>query len=202
MPTLRLGPLAAALAIASPCASAHGQEPRVRTHAVELTLAAGAFVPTATSGLAGGTTLTRRGAWLGSTHLTLNAPSGWLAGEVEVGLTPERIRQSAGVLAGSRHTNIWYGTAKVLVGRNPRHSGITYMVGGGLSYLYRRKSVLDPNVSKGVFGGAAVAHVRIPIDGQVGARFEAEDLIYSADYGLGKKIRNDFAITLGLSIAY
>ena len=202
MRTLRLGPLAAALALVIPCVGAHAQEQRVRTHAVELTLSAGAFVPTGTEGLAGGTSLTRRGAWVGSTHLSLNAPNGWMSGEFEIGLTPERIRQTAGPLAGSRHTNLWYGTAKVLVGRNPRHAGITYMVGGGLAYIYRKKSVLDPTVSKGVFGGAAVAHVRIPIDGQVGARFEAEDLIYSADYGLGKKVRNDFAITLGLSIAY
>lgn len=201
MRSMRLAPFAAVLALAIPCAGAHAQE-RVRTHAVELTLSAGAFVPTGTAGLVGGTTLTRRGAWLGSAHLTLNAPNRWLAGEFEVGLTPERIRQTAGPFAGSRHTNLWYGTAKVLVGRNPRHSGITYMVGGGLSYIYRKKSVLDPNVSKGVFGGAAVANIRIPIDGQVGARLEAEDLIYRADYGLGKKVRNDFAITLGLSIAY
>ena len=201
MRTLHLGPFAAVLALAIPCAVVHSQE-RVRTHAVELTLSGGAFVPTGTAGLAGGTALTRRGAWLGSTHLTLNAPNGWVAGEFEVGLSPERIRQAAGPLAGSRHTNLWYGTAKFLMGRNPRHAGITYMIGGGPAYIYRRKSVLDPNVSKGVFGGAAVANVRIPIDGQVGARFEAEDLIYSADYGLGKKVRNDFAISIGLSIAY
>jgi hypothetical protein len=201
MRTLRLGPFAAAFALAIPCAGAHAQE-RVRTHAVELTLSAGAFVPTGTTGLAGGTSLTRRGAWLGSTHLTFNAPNGRLSGEFEIGLTPERIRQTSGAFAGSRHSNLWYGTAKVLVGRNPRRSGITYMVGGGLSYIYRRKSVLDPNVSKGVLGGAAAAHIRIPIDGQVGARLEAEDLIYSADFGLGKKVRNDFAITIGLSIAY
>jgi hypothetical protein len=44
--------------------------------------------------------------------------------------------------------------------------------------------------------------IRIPIDGQVGLRLDGDDLIYSADYGTGKKIRNDFVLTAGLGISW
>ena len=36
----------------------------------------------------------------------------------------------------------------------------------------------------------------------VGIRVDVQDLIYNADFGLGKKIRNDFVPTLGLGITW
>jgi hypothetical protein len=44
--------------------------------------------------------------------------------------------------------------------------------------------------------------LRFPIDGQVGLRLDAQDLIYSADYGQGSKMRNDVVMSAGLSIAW
>ena len=44
--------------------------------------------------------------------------------------------------------------------------------------------------------------IRIPLDGQVGLRLDGDDLIYSADYGTGSKMRNDFVLTAGLGISW
>jgi hypothetical protein len=76
------------------------------------------------------------------------------------------------------------------------------MVGGGLGVMHRQKSVINPAVSTTDVGGVTSLMLRLPIDGQVALRLDAEDLIYSADFGLGKKVRNDFILTAGLSIAW
>ena len=44
--------------------------------------------------------------------------------------------------------------------------------------------------------------IRIPIDDQVGLRLDAQDLISSADFGTGKKVRNDLLLTAGLGISW
>jgi hypothetical protein len=175
---------------------------QVRTHAIELTLSAGAFVPTGNEGPNGSSDLGRGKAALGAAHLGFNAPKGRITAEIEAGYAAERIRETNGGSAYNQRTNLFYGAARLLVGRNPRLPGVSYLIGAGPSFILRRKSVLDPETSQSNLGGSAIASFRIPIDGQVGARFDAQDLIYRADFGLGQKLRNDFAITIGLSIAY
>lgn len=170
-----------------------------RTHALELTMSAGYFQPTATSGQIGALALTRRPAWAATTLLSFNAPSGFLTVEGSAGYAAERISQGG---FGSRGTHLMFGAARLMVGRNPRKSGVSYMIGGGLSVIRRKKSVLDSNVGKTDLGGSASAMLRFPIDGQVGLRLDAQDLIYSADYGKGKKMRNDLVLSGGLSIAW
>lgn len=174
-----------------------------RIHAIELTFAGGYFQPTGTGGQVGTVALTRRPAWVGSSHLDFYAPGGRLGFEVSAGYAPERIRQSiSGGSAGSRRTNMMFGTAKVVFGRSPRLSGISYMLGGGLGVLHRKKSVLDAAQSTTNLGGVASLMLRFPIDGQVGLRLDAQDIIYSADYGLGSKMRNDLFLTAGLGISW
>jgi hypothetical protein len=121
---------------------------------------------------------------------------------VSIGYAAERIRQTGTTSSGVRGTNLSYGTAKLLIGRNPRKPGVSYMVGGGLSAVHRKKSVLDSAVGSTHFGAVASLMLRFPIDGQVGLRLDAEDLIYSADFGLGKKMRNDVVLTAGLGISW
>lgn len=170
-----------------------------RTHAVELTLSAAYFQPTGTSGQLGTLALTRRPAWAATTILSFNAPNGFITGELSTGYAAERIRQGT---AGSRGTHMFFGAARVMIGRNPRKPGISYLVGGGLSVLRRKKSVLDSSIGKTDLGGSFSAMVRFPIDGQVGLRIDAQDLIYNANYGQGSKIRNDLVMSAGLSIAW
>jgi hypothetical protein len=170
-----------------------------RTHAIELTMSAGYFQPYARSGQIGTLALTRKPAWAATTLLSFNAPSGMLSFEASTGYAAERISQGG---MGSRGTHLMFGAARLMVGRNPRKSGISYMIGGGLSVIRRKKSVLDSSVGQTNLGGSASAMVRFPIDGQVGLRLDAQDLIYSADYGQGKKMRNDVVMSAGLSIAW
>lgn len=174
-----------------------------RIHAIELTFAGGYFHPTGTAGQIGTMALTRRPSWVGSSHLDFYAPGGRLGFEVSAGYAPERIRQSIGAgSAGSRRTNMMFGTAKVVFGRSPRLSGISYMLGGGVGALRRKKSVLDAAQSTTNLGGVASLMLRFPIDGQVGLRLDAQDIIYRADYGLGNKMRNDLFLTAGLGISW
>ncbi|HSB55125.1 MAG TPA: hypothetical protein VLD58_12245 [Gemmatimonadales bacterium] len=186
-------------------ASLQAQDAAPRTHAVELTLAAGFFQPTGTSGTTGGSTpilLTRRPAPAGSLHLSFNPPSGVFAVDFSGGYAPEGLRQQAAGAAGKSHTNLSFASAKLMIGRSPRKPGVSYLIGAGFGIEHRKKSVLDPAVSATNAGPAVSAMIRIPIDGQVGLRLDAEDLIYQADWGYGKKTRNDFILSAGLSIAW
>ena len=175
-----------------------------RIHAVEWTFSAGYFQPTATSGQIGTLSLTRRPAWVGSSHVNYYLPGGRFGVEASAGYAPERVRQSGsgGGSAGSRRTNMLFGTAKVVMGRSPRLPGISYMVGGGLGIMHRQKSVLNSAESQTNVGGVASFMLRIPLDGQVGLRFDVQDIIYKADYGLGDKVRNDLFITAGLGVSW
>lgn len=196
----RLSVASAALVIASFAPAGRlAAQAAPRVHAVEFTMSAGYFQPTGTSGQVGTLALTRRPAWAATTLLSFNAPGGILTGELSTGYAAERIRQGT---AGSRGTNMFFGAARMMIGRNPRKPGISYMVGGGLSVIHRKKSVLDSAVGSTSMGGTVSAMLRFPIDGQVGLRLDAQDLIYSADYGQGSKMRNDVVMSAGLSIAW
>ena len=177
------------------------EQPRI--HAVELTFHGGYFQPTGTSGATGGASLTRRAAWVGGVRFNAYAPGGRWGVEVAGSYSPERILQSgtSGTL-GTRRTNALIGTAKAMLGRSPRKLGVSYMVGGGLGAFHRKKSVLDSNAKSTDITGVLSAMLRIPLDGQVGLRLDADDLIYSADYGTGSKMRNDFVLTAGLGISW
>jgi len=193
--------LAVATATASTLSAQNQSMPRI--HAIELTFAGGYFQPTGTSGQIGTVELTRRPSWVGSSHLDFYAPGGRLGFEVSAGYAPERIRQTTGGFAsGSRRTNMMFGTAKAVFGRSPRLSGISYMVGGGVGVLHRKKSVMDAAESTTNLGGVASLMLRFPIDGQVGLRLDAQNIFYSADYGLGSKMRNDLFLTAGLGISW
>lgn len=196
-----LGAVAATLTLT---ATAAAQE-RVRTHVIELTMGAGMWSPMGgKAGQLGTVDLTRRPGWLANSHLSFNAaPSGMFSVDFSAGYGAERIRQSTGgVVAGTRRTNVFYGTGKLMLGRSPRKPGVSYMVGGGFGMVHRKKSVLDAAKKTTDVGGSLGAMVRIPVDGQSGVRFDAEGLFYSADYGLGKKMRSDLVATVGLSIAW
>lgn len=190
------------VAAASPLAAQRAaQQPRI--HAVELTFHGGYFQPTGTSGASGSIALTRRPAWVGGVRFNAYAPGGRWGMEVAGSYSPERVLQSSGGTAmGSRRTNALIGTAKALFGRSPRLSGVSYMVGGGMGAFHRKKSVLDSNAKSTNITGVLSAMIRIPLDGQVGLRLDADDLIYSADYGTGSKMRNDFVLTAGLGISW
>jgi hypothetical protein len=95
-----------------------------------------------------------------------------------------------------------FGTAKAMFGRSPRLPGVSYMVGGGVGLMHRKKSVLNSAESATNLGGVASLMLRFPIDGQVGLRLDAQDIIYNADYGLGSKLRNDLFLTAGLGISW
>lgn len=194
--------LLAMAAVASPLAAQRmAEQPRI--HAVELTFHGGYFQPTGTGGASGSVTLTRRPAWVGGARFNAYAPGGRWGVEVAASYSPERVLQSgsSGNL-GSRRTNAVIGTAKAMIGRSPRKPGISYMLGGGLGAFHRKKSVLNSSAKSTDITGVLSLMLRIPIDGQVGLRLDADDLIYSADYGTGSKMRNDFVLTAGLGISW
>jgi hypothetical protein len=199
-----LAPCALVLAgLASPLA-AQGSQEQPRIHAVEWTFSGGYFHPTGTAGQTGTIGLTRRPAWVGASMVNLYAPGGKWGVQASAGYSPERIRQNTagGSSAGSRGTNLLYANAQLLIGRSPRLSGISYMVGGGVGVMHRKKSVLDSGVGSTNGTGVASLMVRIPLDGQVGLRLDGQDMVYKADYGLGSKLRNDFILTAGLGVSW
>lgn len=203
LPIAALSALIGVAAGVSPVA-AQRMKDQPRIHAVELTFHGGYFQPTGTGGQIGSNlTLTRRPAWVGGARFNAYAPGGMWGVEIAGSYSPERILQSSGGTGlGSRRTNALIGTAKGMIGRSPRKSGVSYMVGGGVGALHRKKSVLSSDVNSTDLTGVVSLMLRIPLDGQVGLRLDADDLIYSADYGTGKKMRNDFVLTAGLGISW
>jgi hypothetical protein len=195
-------PMLLVAGVAAPVAAQRTiEQPRI--HAVELTFHGGYFQPTGTGGASGSTILTRRPAWVGGVRFNAYAPGGFWGVEVAGSYSPERVLQSStGGNLGSRRTNALIGTAKAMVGRSPRKSGISYMVGGGVGAFHRKKSVLNSSAKSTDITGVLSLMLRFPIDGQVGLRLDADDLIYSADYGTGSKMRNDFVLTAGLGISW
>ncbi len=185
------------LVVTAPLAA---QMPAPRVHAVELTFTGGFFKPTGTAGQAGTLALTRRPSWEAGVHFAGYSKNGRFGAEVSTGFAPERVRQGTG--QGSRRTNMKFGTARVLVGKSIRRPGVAYMVGGGLSLIHRPKGVVSSDESTTNVGGAASLVIRVPVDEQTGIRLDVQDLIYNADFGLGKKIRNDFVVGLGLGITW
>ncbi len=170
-----------------------------RKHPVELTFAGGYFQPTGAGGQVGSIVLKRRPAWAAGVQFGAYAKGGLWGAEVSGGYTPERVSQGG---QGSRRTHLTYGTLRALVGRSPRKPGISMMVGAGVSVIHRQYSVTDFDVATTHYGGAASLLIRIPIDDQVGLRLDAQDLISSADFGTGKKVRHDLALTAGLGISW
>lgn len=189
--------LGAALLAAPALAAQPLKLPRV--HAVELTFSAGYFQPTGPAGSTGSLALNRRPAWEAGVHFGAYSKSGRLGAEVSAGYTPERVSQGG---MGSRRTHLTYGTLKGLIGKSPRKPGVSVMGGAGLSVLRRKKSLLDSSEGATSLGGVLSVFVRIPMDDQVGLRLDAEDLVYRADFGSGKKLHNDFVLTLGLGISW
>jgi hypothetical protein len=198
--------IAAVLAVLLPVAAAGlAAQAAPRSLAVELTLGGGYFQPTGTHGLvtaADPVLLTRRAAWLGSGHLSLFPAGGLLGLDLSGGFTPERILQQNTSYKVSRHTDLTYGAAQVMVGRSPQKPGISYMVGGGFAVLYRKNGVLDPTASTTNVGPAASVMVRVPVDQRFALRFDGQDVFYSADYGFGKKTHGDLLLTGGVSITW
>jgi len=170
-----------------------------RKHPVELTFAAGYFQPTGAGGQVGSVALTRRPAWAAAVLFGAYAKGGRWGAEVSGGYTPERVSQGG---QGSHRTHLTYGTLRALFGKSPRKPGVSIMVGAGVSIIHRQYSVTDFDVATTNYGGAASLMIRIPIDDQVGLRLDAQDLISSADFGTGKKVRNDLALTAGLGISW
>ena len=202
---LRLAALPALLAAGIPGArlAAQGMVEQPRIHAVELTFDGGYFQPTGAAGAIGNLTLTRRPGWVGGVRFNAYAPGGRWGVEAAGSYSPEGVRQSDGNGSlGSRRTNALIGTTKFMIGRSPRKPGVSYMIGAGLGALHRKKSVLDASVKSTNVTGVLGLMIRIPIDGQVGLRLDGDDLISSADYGTGKKTRNDFVLTAGLGISW
>jgi hypothetical protein len=198
-----LASIPALLAVAAAPLSAQRMAQQPRIHAVELTFHGGYFQPTGTGGAAGTTTLTRRPAWVGGARFNAYAKGGVWGLEVAGSYSPERVLQSSGGgNLGSRRTNALIGTAKAMFGRSPRKSGISYMVGAGVGAFHRKKSVLNSQEKSTDVTGVLSLMLRIPLDGQVGLRLDADDLVYSADYGTGSKMRNDFVLTAGLGISW
>jgi hypothetical protein len=189
------------LLVVAPLAAQQQKLPR--THAVELTFSGGYFRPTGASGQSGGLVLTRKGAWEAGAHFGAYAKSGFWGAEVSAGYTPERVRLSGmGGAQGSRRTHLTFGTAKLLLGRSPRKSGISIMAGAGIGVLHRQMSLLDSSLGSTDAAGVASLMIRVPFDDQVGLRLDAEDLISKSDFGTGKKLRNDFVLTAGLGISW
>jgi hypothetical protein len=191
-----LGSLVLALAVLAP-AAAHAQR-----SGVELTLFAGGLVPTEDKGLQDAVRdVTRRGSLAGGARLTLWA-SDALAVEFAGAFSPADVRQQANTGTFKRGTDLFLGAGKLALNLTPGSRGLGVLVSGGAAALRYGASVADPDDAKTHVGGVVGIGLRLPFATNVALRVDAEDFIYRADFGLGRKTVQDLLLSAGLALAF
>ncbi|MHB1329293.1 MAG: porin family protein [Gemmatimonadales bacterium] len=98
----------------------------------------------------------------------------------------------------------YFGAAggKLMLNLTPKSSLLGLAVGGGPALIMFGKSVTAADEKDSFGGGVAGVTLRLNVGENVALRGDAEDFFYSADFGLGKKLRHDILLSGGISIQF
>ena len=197
----RLAALRAVAVLVAVLELALGARPALAQGAVSFTPYAGIFVPTNNSFAELGNDIKRNNSFVGGARLTFwgKRPVGF---EISAGYTPARIKVAGATINGTRNSNVFLGSLKLMLGVSPATSPLGIYLGLGPALIRRGVDVLHANQSQTDFGGVVGAGVRVPISHGVALRFDAEDYLYGGNFSGSKKFQNDIALTAGLSLLF
>jgi len=177
------------------------QSAAAQTKGIELNGFAGLYAPTPTDGQQDALQAVRRGSlafggrvtyWTGKT----------LGVEFTGAFSPARVKVATVGAAYAHSTRFLAGSGKLMFNLTPSSKLLGIAVGAGPAYIHIDKTVIDPTASTSKVGGVGGVSVRIRLADQLSLRGDAEDYLYSADFGKGSKTANDIWLTGGISIHF
>jgi len=115
------------------------------------------------------------------------------------GYAPANVTVAGGVINGDRNTNVFVGSARLMLGIAPDASPVGFHIGAGPMLLRRGRDVTRQSQSVTEWGGVVGAGIRIPVGSSVAFRIEAEDYIYNADFGPNDQTQNDLVFSFGIA---
>ncbi len=166
-----------------------------------LTPYAGALVPTKNEFSSVGNDIRRNNSFIAGARLTFwgNSPLGL---ELTGGYAPAKVEIAGATINENRNTNVFVGSAKLMLGISPASSSLGLYVGGGPAVIRRGQDVTAESSSQTDFGGVLGAGIRLPLGQAVGVRFDVEDYLYNGDFSGDNEFQNDLVLSAGLSFRF
>jgi hypothetical protein len=166
-----------------------------------LTPWAGIYVPTRNEFSSVDTDIKRNNSFIGGARLTFwgNSPLGV---ELTGGYAPAKVEIAGGTINEDRNTNVFLGSAKLMLGISPASSSFGLYIGGGPALIRRGSDVTQESESSTDWGGVLGAGIRVPLGSSVGFRIDAEDYLYDGDFSGDDDFQNDLVISAGLSFRF
>lgn len=162
---------------------------------------AGIYVPTKNEFSSVGTDIKRNNSFIGGARLTFwgNSPLGL---EFTGGYAPANVEVAGGTINEDRNTNVFVGSAKLMLGVSPAGSSFGIYVGGGPAIIRRGEDVTEESESSTDWGGVLGAGIRLPLGSSLGLRIDAEDYLYNGDFDGSDDFQNDLVLSAGLSLRF
>lgn len=185
--------LGLSLALAARPAEAQGS--------ISLTPWAGIYVPTQNEFSSVDTDIKRNNSFVGGARLTFwgNSPLGL---EFTGGYSPANVEIAGGTINEDRNTNVFLGSAKLMLGISPASSSLGLYIGGGPALIRRGSDVTEEDESVTDWGGVLGAGIRLPMGESFGFRLDLEDYLYDGDFDGSDDFQNDLVISAGLSFRF
>lgn len=175
--------------------------PVVAQGSVSLTPWAGIYVPTQNEFSSVDTDIKRNNSFMGGARLTFwgNSPLGL---EFTGGYSPANVEIAGGTINEDRNTNVFVGSAKLMLGVSPASSSLGLYIGGGPALIRRGSDVTEEDESVTDWGGVVGAGIRLPLGSSLGFRLDVEDYLYNGDFDGSDDFQNDLVISAGLSLRF
>ncbi|HWA16049.1 MAG TPA: outer membrane beta-barrel protein [Gemmatimonadales bacterium] len=182
-----------ALSLAARSAAAQGS--------LTITPWAGIYVPTKNEFSSVDNDIKRNNAFIGGLRLTFwgNSPLGL---EFTGGYSPAKVEIAGGTINEDKNTNVFVGSAKLMLGISPASSSLGLYLGAGPALIRRGEDVTQESESATDWGGVVGAGVRLPLGSSLGFRIDLEDYLYDGDFSGDDDFQNDLVISAGLSLRF
>lgn len=176
-------------------------QPAMAQGSLTLTPWAGIYVPTKNEFSSVDTDIKRNNSFVGGARLTFwgNSPLGI---ELTGGYAPANVEVAGGTINEDRNTNVFLGSAKLMLGVSPASSSFGLYVGGGPALIRRGEDVTEESESSTDWGGVLGAGIRLPLGSSAGLRIDAEDYLYDGDFSGDDDFQNDLVLSAGLSFRF
>lgn len=168
---------------------------------VSITPWAGIYVPTRNAFSTVGADIKRLNSFIGGARVTISGGTPFGV-EFTAGQSPARTTIAGATLNGERETNVFLGSARLMIGMSPRSSPVGVHLGAGPAIIRRGRDVLRQDGSRTDLGGVLAVGVRLPFAPHLGFRLDVEDYVYHGDFDGTRRLQNDLVLSIGLSVSF
>jgi hypothetical protein len=178
-----------------------GVAPAVAQGGFSVTPWAGAYVPTRNSFSTVGSDIKRDNSLIAGARLTFWGHSAFGL-EFTGGFAPARVHVSGTTINGDRNSQVFVGSAKLMLGLSPATSRLGIFLSGGPSIIRIGHNVGLQSQSSTNLGGVVGLGIRIPFSASVGLRLDTEDYFYGGNFDGSRKFQNDLVLSAGLALGW